>query len=128
MRSMETPPINKALNRDAAALIALWLQIYGGDPPPQTTEVSAASGLIAAALVTQLTAELGTPELSDAELDARLSRFGLTLGDGHEHVSDEAITIRGGLTCVKGPEGEPGCCVFLPYHVVGGPGEGTHNP
>ncbi|HUA31587.1 MAG TPA: hypothetical protein VMC03_22100 [Streptosporangiaceae bacterium] len=125
---METPPISKALNRDAAALIALWLQIYGGDPPPQNTEISPAAGLVAAALVTQLTAELGAPMLSDAELDVRLSRFGLGLGDGHEHVSDEAIKIVGGWTCVKGPEGEPGCCVLLPYHVVGGPGEGTDHP
>jgi hypothetical protein len=128
MRPVATPPINKALNRDAAALIALWLQIYGGDPPPQQTEVSPASGLIAAALVTQLTAELGAPTLSDAQMDARLSRFGLRLGNGQERVSEEAITIRGGWTCVKGPEGEPGCCVLMPYHVVGGPGEGTDHP
>ena len=128
MSPLTTPPVNEALNRDAAALIALWLQIYGGDPPPQQIEVSSASGLVAAALVAQLNAELGAPTLSDTELDIRLSRLGLRLGDGHEHVSDEAIRIVGGITCVKGPEGEPGCCVFLPFHIVGGPGEGTDNP
>jgi hypothetical protein len=128
MNSFGTAPINKALNRDTAALIALWLQIYGGDPPPGKMEVSSASGLIAAALVAQLNAELGVPTLSDRELDTRLSRLGLGLGDGHEHAADEAIRIAGGMTCVKGPEGEPGCCVFLPFHVVGGPGEGTDNP
>jgi hypothetical protein len=128
MSPLGTSPINKALNRDAAVLIALWLQVYGGDPPPRRTEACPASGLAAAALVTQLTADLGVPRLSDAELGARLSRFGLGLGDGREHVSDEAIRIAGGMTCVKGPEGEPGCCVFLPFHVVGGPGEGTDNP
>lgn len=130
MGSIETFPINEALNRDAAALIALWFQIYGGDPPPQQVEVSSTAGLIAAALVTQLNAELGAADavLSHKELTSRLSRLGLKLGGGHEQVQGEDIRIAGGLTCVKGPDGEPGCCVLMPFHVVGGPGGGTDNP
>jgi len=126
MISLSTSSINKALDRDASALIALWLQIYGGDPIPARTEVSPAAGLAATALVTQLSAELGTPTLSNVELDARLSRLGLRLGEHQEQMSEE-IKLAGGLTCFKGPEGEPGGCVFLPFHVVGGPGNGTDN-
>lgn len=129
MSSVETFAINETLNRDAAALIALWLDIHGGDPPPQEVEVSATAGLMATALVAQLNVELGTTEtMSDRELNDRLSRLGLHLGDGHEHASDEVVRIAGGWTCVKGPEGEPGCCVRMPFHVVGGPGVGTDHP
>jgi len=45
------------LDRDAAALIALWLQIYGGDPIPARVEASPATATLAAAMVTQLRSE-----------------------------------------------------------------------
>jgi len=97
------------LNRDAAALIALWTQIHGGDPPPEPVEVSPAAAMIATAMVAQLRSEFKpmTAPLPGEELAARLSRLGLEL------------RVAGGLVCVKGPEGEPGCCVKLVNFPVG---------
>jgi hypothetical protein len=91
------------LDRDAAALIALWTQIHGGDPPPEPVEISPAAAMIATAMVAQLRSELKprTAPLSAEELAVRLSRLGLEL-----QLSER-------LVCVKGPEGEPGCCVSI---------------
>jgi hypothetical protein len=91
------------LDRDAAALIALWLQIHGGDPLPEPVGISPAAAMIATAMVAQLRSELKpwTAPLSGEQLAVRLSRLGLEL-----RLSER-------LVCVKGPEGEPGCCVRI---------------
>jgi len=106
----------EALARDAAAIIALWLLIYGGDPPPKEVQVSPATGIMLSAAVAQLSAELGrgAPPLGEEELAARLARFGVTL---HEERARSAQLQFGRLLCVHGPNGEPGCCVGLPIRI-----------
>jgi len=112
-------PAAEALDRDAAALIALWLQIYGGDPPPGQVEVSPATSMLAAAMVTQLSTEYraSVAPLTNAQLAARLSRLGLELGQTDEDTKSEIASFPR-LTCVKGPDGEPGCCVGSPVHIA----------
>ena len=109
----------EALDRDAAVLIALWLHIYGGDPPPQQVEVNAATGALAAAMAAQLRAEFGAvAPLSDAELEARLARLGLEFGTGDEHARNETLAFHPRFYCVKGPDGAPGCCVGTPFRIT----------
>jgi hypothetical protein len=110
----------EALDRDAATLIALWLQIYGGDPPPQQVEATPTTGMIAAAIVTQLRAEYGvsTAPLSDSELAGRLARLGLELGQSDERTRSAIAVFSSRFYCVKGPDGEPGCCVSIPFRIT----------
>jgi hypothetical protein len=69
------------LDRDAAALIALWIEIYDGDPILAQVEVSPATAALAAAMVAQLRSEFtqSTGPLPDEELSARLGRLGSNL-------------------------------------------------
>jgi hypothetical protein len=108
------------LQRDAAALIALWLLIHDGDPPPEQVEPSAATAVLAAAMVTQLRSEFSesTKPLSDEQLSARLGRLGLQLGMPENPAVAEAVRIISGFVCIRGPEGEPGCCVRMPVHLT----------
>jgi hypothetical protein len=110
----------EALDRDAATFIALWLQIYGGDPPPQQVEATPATGMIAAAMVTQLRNEYGasTAPLSDSELAGRLARLGLELGQSDERGRSTITIFNSRFYCVKGPDGEPGCCVGIPFRIT----------
>jgi hypothetical protein len=105
------------LDRDAAALIALWLQIYGGDPIPARVEASPATAALAAAMVTQLRSEFkeSANPLSDEQLSGRLRRLGLQLELPEKRTTGEVIT-GSGFVCTRGPEGEPGCCVRMPIH------------
>ena len=124
MSLIEKFEFTEALERDAAALIALWLQIYGGDPPPQEVIVSPALGMVATAIVTQLRGEFGASALSFAELSERLARIGLELGRGEEHDQQHEqheaghVFVRAQFTCVKGPDDFPGCCVGVPFGVT----------
>lgn len=107
--------IGEALERDAASFIALWLEIYGGDPPPEAVEAGPAISALVTGIVAQLRADFGAPVLSDEELAQRLARRGLRLSDrpGAEGEPRSAELLRGGFFCIKGPEGEPGCCVRI---------------
>jgi hypothetical protein len=105
------------LDRDAAALIALWLQIYGGDPIPAQVEASPATATLAAAMVAQLRSEFAqsTKPLPEEQLSARLGRLGLRLELPEKRTTGEVVT-GSGFVCTRGPEGEPGCCVRMPIH------------
>jgi hypothetical protein len=105
------------LDRDAAALIALWLQIWGGDPIPARVEASPATAALAAAMVTQLRSEFREPAspLSDEQLSARLGRLRLRLELPETRTTGEVVTASG-FICTRGPDGEPGCCVRMPIH------------
>lgn len=105
------------LDRDAAALIALWLQIYGGDPIPAQVEASPTTAMLAGAMVAQLRSEFAESAklLPNEQLSARLGRLGLRLELPEERIPGEAVTASGYL-CTRGPEGEPGCCVRMPIH------------
>jgi hypothetical protein len=108
--------IGETLERDAASFIALWLEIYGGDPPPEAVEVGAATSALVTGIVAQLRADFGAPALSDEELTVRLARRGLRLSDRLVEPGSEprsAELRHGGFFCVKGPQGEPGCCVRI---------------
>jgi hypothetical protein len=106
-------PITASVGTDAAALIALWLAIHGGDPAPGPVTPSAATALLAATLVTQLSQEFGEAArpLEHEELSKRLAPLGLRV-DVH-NVEEDGVTIRGGFVCVKGDDGFPGCCVRM---------------
>lgn len=105
------------LDRDAAALIALWLQIYGGDPIPAQVEASSVTAMLAAAMVAQLRSEFAESAnlLSEEQLSARLGRLGLRLELPEKRTTGEVVTASG-FVCTRGPEGEPGCCVRMPIH------------
>jgi hypothetical protein len=107
------------LDRDAAALIALWFQINGGDPPPEPVEVSPATALAATGLVAQLRSEFGpaTAPLSDEKLAARLRRLGLELQLSGRTRTEVTVDLSR-IVCVKGPDGAPGCCVLTPNFPV----------
>jgi hypothetical protein len=110
------PEFRLELERDAAAMIALWLLIHGGDPAPGEVEVSEATSILVSGVVAQLNAEFAdiARPLDHAELAKRFGRLGLELGDAREHaVSEDEVISRGGFTCVKGPDDAPGCCVRL---------------
>jgi len=116
-------PIDVTLSRDAAALVALWLQIYGGDPPPQEVQLSPTLSLAAAALVAQLSEEYrpSAEPLSNHELADRLRRLGLELGDGAEHDANEveaAFRLPSRCTCVRVLNEGPGCCVCGAFLLV----------
>jgi hypothetical protein len=108
------------LDRDAAALIALWIEIYGGggDPIPAQVEASPATAALAAAMVAQLRSEFtqSTGPLPDGELSARLGRLGLELERPGLTTSEAVVSTASGFVCVRGPAGEPGCCVRMPIH------------
>jgi len=103
------------LDRDAATLVALWLAIYGGDPPPEPVEVSPATALATTGLVAQLRSEFGpsAAPLSDEKLAARLRRLGLEL-QLSDRTRTEVTADLYEIVCVKGPDGAPGCCVLTP--------------
>jgi hypothetical protein len=105
------------LDRDAAALIALWIEIYGGDPIPAQVEASPATAALAAAMVAQLRSEFtqSTGSLPDGELSARLGRLGLEL-ERPGLTREAVVSTASGFVCVRGPAGEPGCCVRMPIH------------
>jgi hypothetical protein len=106
------------LERDAGALIALWLLIHDGDPPPQEVEPGAATAALAAAMVMQLRSEFAASAkiLSDEQLSVRLGRLGLRLELPEKRAAEVARSATG-FVCVKGPEGEPGCCVRMPIRL-----------
>jgi hypothetical protein len=106
------------LERDVAALIALWLQIHDGDPPPEQVQPGAATAALAAALVMQLRSEFtaSTKPLSDEQLSTRLGRLGLRLELPEKRTAEAASSITG-FVCVRGPEGAPGCCVRMPVQL-----------
>jgi hypothetical protein len=108
------------LDRDAAALIALWFQINGGDPPPEPVEVSPVTAMVATAMVAQLRSEFGpsTAPLSDEELAARLRRLGLELQLSDRRARTDVAVDLYGIVCVKGPDGAPGCCVLTQHFPV----------
>jgi hypothetical protein len=103
------------LERDAAALIALWLLIHDGDPPPQQVEPGTATAALAAAMVVQLRSEFtaSANPLSDEQLSVRLGRLGLRLELPEKRAAEVGRSVIG-FVCVRGPEGEPGCCVRMP--------------
>ncbi|HEY3734989.1 MAG TPA: hypothetical protein VGL63_13850 [Streptosporangiaceae bacterium] len=102
------------LQRDGAALIALWLAIHGGDPAP--IQISPATALLAAALVAQLGEEAGeiARPLSAERLSRRMAPFGLRV-ETRDFEASGITTEGGGLVCVRGDDGAPGCCVRMPF-------------
>jgi hypothetical protein len=108
------------LERDAAAFIALWFQINGGDPQPEPVEVSLATMMAATGLVAQLRSEFAPSAvpLSDEELAARLRRLGLELQLSDRRTRTDVAIDHYGMVCVKGPDGAPGCCVRIPNFTV----------
>ena len=89
------------LDRDAAALIALWLQIYGGDPIPAQVEASSVTAMLAAAMVAQLRSEFAESAnlLSEEQLSARLGRLGF--GSSYPRSGSPARSLPPRDSCVR---------------------------
>ena len=72
--------------QDIAALIALWIAIHGGDPPPKEVKVDETAVLIAAALDRHLANTIegvGSEGGVEAQMDERLKSFGIEpIGNG----------------------------------------------
>lgn len=88
------PPVKNKLSlaalevsrQDIAALIALWIAIHGGDPPPKEVKVDDTAVLIAAALDRHLANTIegvGSEGPTEARMHKRLKSFGVEpIGNG----------------------------------------------
>lgn len=93
--------------KSVSALIALWLAIHGGDPPPSEVRVDETAALLAGALDLYLASIVDGSARDDQAVSERLRTFGIELIEHGESEESPVFEICWKVPVVNVKTGKP---------------------